>query len=571
MSKEIPAPISLLLNGPLDNTSIKQIFKEADYKYQLDAVKSSPEVRKLLANDYEFLKGMVAASYEISHPVLKLFKPVNVIELIGDYVGDSEPDEVPELLTSILTEDYLQFVELADNKKQFVQNAFKLVDALGHNGLERMVQDVLIAFRDKQYQGYAKDLFFSTMLEYIIEKNAIHLLKRFQDIDIFLPIYGYVAEYLSDKAQLESFRKFLSTNKEFIFNESASYLLNILLSNLKNPLLQDVIMGIMKQETYSVITFKDQADETAQKELENFQLAKNQPIKLETEQIKNPIIKAILKKMNVRAILSEREKITFTTNLCAGLEVAIKDPNVFAILKLAALDNYVIELYKEGVQNNANGLCNYESKLILLGNLEKFISEQYSREVIKFVAVLVHELTHLALAALYANQYQPFSQQDQISEKTFIAIQSGIIKDFDEKYGHRDITKAKRDLEDTLSDLDFTLYRYKKYNSQKVYNAEIPAFFIEQQLLRDGKFVAVVEARKSSQNFLLLKNSALVKYMQMVLRIVELDSGTREAVDEYLLKFDTQLVMDYVRGYNHEENEVVEVLGDEYDLSVQPS
>jgi len=250
----------------------------------------------------------------------------------------------------------------------------------------------------------------------------------------------------------------------------------------------------------------------------------------------------MFKKIQVQVTLSKEEEITFTKNLIAGLEAVIKNPDIFAVLKVAASEDFVIEIYRGALDDGkTSGFYHSKSKLMALGNLEKLISGQSSEVMIKFISTLVHESTHLVLDKLYVNECEPFAKEDKVSKEVFTAIKDEIIKTIgSDKYN--------------VSSQDSTLYGY----SPEKYSVEILAFDTAQR-------TRCILGEELPKNSILARNSDLQKYMQKIFKTARLDSEIKATLTEYLsAKSDIiQIAMDYARGYHHEEERVVEIIGDE--------
>ena len=522
---------------------IKQLFKKADYELMYYTM-GWQKIEKLLANDYEFLADLFEAAAILEMPE-QLFGTTLISNLISEYV-DASLGSFPHL-TDHLARKYLKLVEFASNKEEFVQNLFKLGAGLGKTKFEdfiSLVRSVLVVSlspqnpQDKIVAKLANNLFFSTMVKYIMEQKGTHLFQKFHSDEKLISIYDYIPKYISIDT-VKYFDAFLQTNSVVISNNSTT-LSKLLAITKQLPfdklLLSTAIKQIMQQGTYIVM------HEIQPEYLKKFNLEKPLSTKLVTEQNTNPIIKAILEKIHVQATLSKEEEITFTKNFIAGLEAIIKNPDIFAILRVAASEDFAIEIYKGTLDDPyTSGFYSSKSKVIALGNLEKLISGQSSEVIIKFISTLAHESIHLILDKLYVNKSEPFAVQDKASKEAFTAIKNGIIKLYKELSA------------DAMSDSDYTLY--DGYEPEK-YNLEIPAFFTTQ-------LTRCILGEELPQNSILARNPGLQKYMQKIFKTASLDSGIKATLIEYLSAESDiiQIAMDYARGYHHEEERVVEIIG----------
>ncbi len=299
----------------------------------------------------------------------------------------------------------------------------------------------------------------------------------------------------------------------------------------------------------------------------------------------SPLVKSLVDKMEVHGFSSGDGYATIFRELVGGLEIASNDPMISAILQNALDKKVVIKLYYGESSNHGS----YGLGVIHVNNVQELLSSKLQstlhqqKALINVVSTLIHELTHFVLDTIYANNCNPFLQNDKISEDMLDKIKDAIIAVYKENYAaegenysnilhqNNELTRhlvnselvnevlGYVDIDSkliNLSNIDCGLYRY----TPEKYNLEIPAWYMQARTYNQFQNGALL-----FKKIMFVNNPDLQCYMQKVVDVIKMDTGVRAEINEYFsgnpLVIPT--IMDYVHhNLEHEEAKVVEVMGD---------
>lgn len=287
------------------------------------------------------------------------------------------------------------------------------------------------------------------------------------------------------------------------------------------------------------------------------------------------IVEKILQNIHLIKEVSLENRKKFYETVKIELTKIITEPDVFSILKLAAIENIVIHAFV-GVAG-PEGIYVPTLNSIMMWNAEKLFSTSEG-DITNFMTTLVHETTHFIINTIYLNEVKAFAASDLSSLSQFNSIDASLTTLYQEKFLSSNLLEiisesfeADYKIYNTIIDYlvlgnhpskDSSLY----YNySQESYCQEAPAFYTESLAL---------EAMDSSRlKPLLLKNISLSNYMKKIYTTARLDTYIQEILLN-IFNNDSgikKIIIDYIRPYSHKESSVLKGASEEETLALLPS